>query len=183
MRKNIVRFAHALFSFISRYLLVITLAMKLKDVNYKTHWNILVFCDQWKITSYLTLSHWKMSNFVLFLLFRLSVIIKLRDFDLESHWNTLIFFDKKRYGVRFELEFDRQKYLTEVIYFRNMTLKLRQFMALLIRPRKVVSKYFLLYITAPLIDVTFFRVLFCFDIWSIIVIFSVRYIKSSKSAK
>ena len=108
MRKNIVRFPHALFSFISRYLLVITLAMKLKDVNYKTHWNILVFCDQWKIRSYLTLSHWKMSNFVLFLLFRLSVITKLRNFDLESHWNTLIFFDKKRYGVRFELEIDRQ---------------------------------------------------------------------------
>ena len=136
-----------------------------------------------KLIDNLNISHEKISDFFSFSLLGFTLVLKMRNLDFESHWSNSIFFDTKRYSVRFELEIDRQKYLTEVIYFRTMTLKLRQFMALLIRPRKVVSKYFLLYITAPLIDVTFFRMLFCFDIWSIIVIFSVRYIKSSKRAK
>ena len=34
--------------FISLYLFVLTLATKLKDANYKSHGNILVFCDNEK---------------------------------------------------------------------------------------------------------------------------------------
>ena len=51
---------------------------------------------------HLNTSHEKMSDFVLFPLFRFTLVIKLRNFDFESHWNTLIYFDKKRYAVRFK---------------------------------------------------------------------------------
>ena len=72
--------------------------MKLKDANCKSRWNILIFCDQWKMMSDLNMSHEKVSDFVSFPLFGFT----LRNFDFESHWNTLIYFDKRRYGVRFE---------------------------------------------------------------------------------
>ena len=98
MRKNTVRFAHVLFDFTSLYLFVLTFAMK--ETNCKSHWNILVFCDQWKILSDLNMSHGK--NFVSFPLFGFTLVIKLRNFDFESSWNTLILFDKKIYDVRFE---------------------------------------------------------------------------------
>ena len=38
--------------------------MKLKDANYKSHWNVSVFCDQWKMMSDLNMSHEKVSDFV-----------------------------------------------------------------------------------------------------------------------
>ena len=91
-----------LIGFISLYLLVLNFAIKLKRVNYKSNWNILVFCDQWKMISDLNISQGKISNFLSFPMFGFTVAIKLRNFDFESHWNTLIFFDKKRYDVRFE---------------------------------------------------------------------------------
>ena len=94
-RKSTVRFAYVVFNSISVYLFVITFAIKSKYANYKSHWNILVFCDQWNMMSDLNMSHEKMSYFVSFLLFGLTVVIKLRSFDFESHWNVLIFFDKK----------------------------------------------------------------------------------------
>ena len=85
-----------LIGFISLYLLVLNFAIKLKRVNYKSNWNILVFCDQWKMISDLNISQGKISNFLSFPMFGFTVAIKLRNFDFESHWNTLIFFDKKR---------------------------------------------------------------------------------------
>ena len=88
IRRNTVRFANDLFNFISLYLFVFTFAMKLKDTDYKSHWNILVFCDVWKMMSVP--------------LFELTLVIKLRGFHFESHWNTLIFFEKNIYYVRFE---------------------------------------------------------------------------------
>ena len=54
------------------------------------------------MVSDLNMSHGKMSDFVLFRLFRFTLVIKLRNFNFESHWNTLFFFDKKRYGVRLD---------------------------------------------------------------------------------
>ena len=42
------RFAHVPFDFISLYLFLLTIAIKLKDTNYKSHWNILVLCGQQK---------------------------------------------------------------------------------------------------------------------------------------
>ena len=92
---NTVRFAYVPFNFISLYLFVLTFAMKLKDANYKSHWDTLALCDQWKTMSDLNLSHEIMSDFVSFSLFGFIIVIKLRYFDFESHWNTLMFFDKK----------------------------------------------------------------------------------------
>ena len=66
----------------------------MKDDNYKCHWNILVFCDQWKMMSDLNMFHEKMSGFVSFSLFRLTLVIKLRNFEFGGLWNTLIFFNK-----------------------------------------------------------------------------------------
>ena len=66
--------------------------MKLKEANYESQWNILVFCGQWKMMSDLNMSHGKVSDLVLFSLFWFTLAIKLRNFDSESHWNT---FDKK----------------------------------------------------------------------------------------
>ena len=52
--------------FLSFCLFVLNCAMKLKDANYKNHWNILVFYGQWKMTSDLNVSHGKMLDFVAF---------------------------------------------------------------------------------------------------------------------
>ena len=93
--KNTVKFAHVPFNFISLYLFVLTFAKKLKDANYKSHWKILVFWNQFKIMSDLNMSHEKMSDFDSFVLFGFTLVKKLRNFDFESHWNTLILFDKK----------------------------------------------------------------------------------------
>ena len=74
--------------------------MKLKDANYKSHWNNLVFYNQWKIKSDLNISHRKMSGFVSFLLFGFTLVIKLRNFenywikkvsnDFKIYWNTIL---------------------------------------------------------------------------------------------
>ena len=44
----------------------------------------------------------KMTDFILFPLFRFTLIIKLRNFDIESYLNTLILFKKKIYDARFQ---------------------------------------------------------------------------------
>ena len=103
MRKDTVRFAHVKYKFISLNLIRFTFTMKLKSPNYKNHWNILVFYDQWKVISDVSMSHWKMSDFNSIPLFGFTLVIKLRILDFESHWNIFIFFDKERYGVRFDM--------------------------------------------------------------------------------
>ena len=89
IRKNDIRFAYVPFDFISSCLFVFT--MKLKHANYKSHWNILVFYERWKMMSDLDIPHGKMSNFTSFPLFGFILDIKLRIFDFESHWNVLTF--------------------------------------------------------------------------------------------
>ena len=74
--------------------------MRLKIANYKSYWNVLVFCNQWKIMSDLNMFHGKM--FKMLKMFGLTLVKKPRNFDFESHWNTLTYFDNKRYGVRSE---------------------------------------------------------------------------------
>ena len=59
--------------------------MKSKDANYKSHGNILVFCDQRKVISDLNMINEKMSDFVTFPLFGFTLVIKLRNFDFESN--------------------------------------------------------------------------------------------------
>ena len=44
----------------------------------------------------------KMTDFILFPLFRFTLIIKLRNFDIESYLNTLILFKNKIYDARFQ---------------------------------------------------------------------------------
>ena len=85
--------------------------MKLKDANYKSHRNILVSCDRWKMMSDLNISHEKMSDFVSLSSFGFTLGIKLRNFDFESHWNTLIFFDQIN-NVRF------QYVLSNIVWFK-----------------------------------------------------------------
>ena len=74
---------------------VLTFTLKLKDTNYKNHWNNLVLCDQWNMTSVLNMSHGKMSDFVSFVLLAFSLVIKLRNFNFDIHSNNLIFLIKK----------------------------------------------------------------------------------------
>ena len=69
--------------------------MRLKCAKYKSHWNILVFYDQWKIASDLNMSHGKISDFGSWPRFRFTLVMKLRNFDFESHWNIFILFDKE----------------------------------------------------------------------------------------
>ena len=38
---------------------LLVFGMKLKDDNYKSHWNILVFSEQWKMMSDLNMPHGK----------------------------------------------------------------------------------------------------------------------------
>ena len=67
----------------------------MKDANYKSHWNILVFWDQWKMMPDLNMSHGKMLDFVSSSFFVFTLVIKLRYFDFDSHWNALMFFCRK----------------------------------------------------------------------------------------
>ena len=86
-----VRFAYAPCDFISLYLILLTFAMRLKSVTCKSHWNILVFYDQWKFEgklSYLNMSNGKMSDFVSIPLSWFTLVIKLRNCYSESHANT-----------------------------------------------------------------------------------------------
>ena len=69
--------------------------IRLKSANRKSHWNILVFYDHWKIMLDLNISHRKMSNCVPIPLCGFTSAIKLRNFDFKGHQNALIFFDKR----------------------------------------------------------------------------------------
>ena len=69
--------------------------MVLKDANYKSHWNILIFCDQWKMMSDSNLCHGKMFDFVSFPFCGFNLVIKVKNFDFKSRWSTFTFFDKK----------------------------------------------------------------------------------------
>ena len=60
-----------------------------KSANYKIHWNILVFYDQWKMMSDLNMSDVKMSDFVSFPLFGYTLAIKRINFRFESYWNNI----------------------------------------------------------------------------------------------
>ena len=48
---------------------------KMPIIN-KSHWNILVFCNHWKLISDLNMSYGKIPDFVSFPLFEFTVVIK-----------------------------------------------------------------------------------------------------------
>ena len=77
-----------------------TLVIKLRNFDFESHWNTLIFFDKKDMTSDLNISHGKMSDFVGYPLLGLTLVIKLRNFDFESHLNT--FFLTKKNDVRFE---------------------------------------------------------------------------------
>ena len=71
------------------------------DANYERRSNILIFCDQWKMISDLSVFHGKMSDFDSFPMIGFTLVTKRKNFDFESHWNTLIFQISQIY-LRFE---------------------------------------------------------------------------------
>ena len=89
------------YDYISFLLFQFTLVRNLRNFNFESHWNTLIFFNKKYMTSDLNMSNVKMADFVSFPLLGFNLVMKLR-FYFEIHWNTLIFFDKKRYGIRFE---------------------------------------------------------------------------------
>ena len=53
-----------------------------------SHWNALMFFCKKGMTSDFNVSHWIMSDFFSFPLFKFTFLIKLRNFDIERQWNT-----------------------------------------------------------------------------------------------
>ena len=141
-QRNTVRFAHVSCDFISLYLFVLTFAMKLRDDNYKSHWNVLVIYDQLKMSD-LNMSPAEMSDFVSFPLFGFSAVIKLRISDFESHWNNSLFFNKKRYGVRFEYILWKNVWFYFIsnvwVHFSRKTEKFRFWRSLIFLDKKMMS--------------------------------------------
>ena len=71
--------------FVSFPLLRFTLAIKLRNFDFESYWNIFIFFGKKDIVSDLNMSHGKMSVFVSLPLFGFILVIKLRDFDFEGH--------------------------------------------------------------------------------------------------
>ena len=83
-------------------LLEFPLVITLRNFDFKSHWNTLIFFDK-KINGIrFEYVPWKNVWLCSISLFGFKIVIKLRNFDFESHWNTLIFFDKNIYDIRFE---------------------------------------------------------------------------------
>ena len=102
--------------------------MRLKSSNYRCHWIILVFYNQWKIMPDLNMFPGKMSDFVWILLFGFTLVIKLRNFNFESHWNILIFFDKKHIGSDLNMSHGKMSdFVSFPLFGFTLVIKLRNF--------------------------------------------------------
>ena len=62
---------------------MLNFTINLKNVNYKSYWNILVFCNQWKMMSDLNVTHGKMYDFVSLPFFGFTLVRKLRNFGFQ----------------------------------------------------------------------------------------------------
>ena len=110
------------------YLFVVTFAMKLKDVNYKSNLNNLVFCDQWKMISDLKMPRGKMSDFVSFPLFGFILVIKPRNFDFESLEILQYFWIKKNMTPDLNMSHGKMFYFFSFQLFGfTFVIKLRSF--------------------------------------------------------
>ena len=79
--------------FVSYSLLGFTLAIKLRNFDFESLWNTLIFYfDQSKCNVRFKYVQWNMSDVVSFPLFGFTLVIKLRTFDFESRWNILTLF-------------------------------------------------------------------------------------------
>ena len=102
---------------------MLNFAIKSKVANNSSHWNILVFCDHWKMVSDLNISHGKMSDFVSFLLLRYTLVIQLRNVKLEFHWNTLI---KKEMATDLDMHYGKIiDFISLPLCGLNLVIKLR----------------------------------------------------------
>ena len=124
-KKNDVRFEYSpwknvWFCFIS--IVWFTLVIKLRNFDFKNHWNTLIFLIKKDMASDLNMSYGKMSDFVLFPLLTFTLVIKLKNFDFESHWN--IFWSKK--WCRIWICPAKQR----LIWFKGAFSGLRQFLAI-----------------------------------------------------
>ena len=86
--------------FVSFPLFEFTLVIKLRNYEFESHSNTMIFLTIKYMTS---MSHGKVSDFISFTLFGFTLFIKRRNFDFESHSNTLIVFRKKKYGIRSQI--------------------------------------------------------------------------------
>ena len=66
--------------------------MKINEGHFSSRTVIIHF---WDLTSYLNISHRKISDYVSFLLPEFTLVIRLANFDFESSWSTLKFLTKK----------------------------------------------------------------------------------------
>ena len=66
-------------------LLGLNLVIKLRNFDFESHWNTLIFFDKKDMVSDLNMSDRKMFNFVSFLLFRLTLVINFRSLYFEGH--------------------------------------------------------------------------------------------------
>ena len=73
-----------------------TFGMKLKSASYKSHWNVLVFYNLWKIMPDLNMSHGKMSDFVSFLIFWVHFSHKTEKFRFWKSLKYFNIFDKEK---------------------------------------------------------------------------------------
>ena len=60
-------------------LLGFTLVIKLKNFDFESHWNTLIYLDKKRYAVRVEYVPWKMSDFVVFPLFRFTLVIKLRE--------------------------------------------------------------------------------------------------------
>ena len=74
-----------MFGFVQFPLFGFTVIIKLRNFNFESHLNTLIFFDKKEIMLDLNMSHKKMSDFVSLPLFDFILVIKLRNFDSEGH--------------------------------------------------------------------------------------------------
>ena len=74
-----------MFDFVSFPLFGFTLIIKLRNSDFESHWNTLIYFVKKDMLSDLNMSHGKMSDFVSFSLLRFTLVTKLRSFDFKGH--------------------------------------------------------------------------------------------------
>ena len=84
-----------IYDFASFSLFGFTSVIKLRNSDFKIHWNTLTYFGEKIYGVRFEYVPWKMSDFVSFPLLGFTLLIKLRNSDFESHGNIFIFFDKK----------------------------------------------------------------------------------------
>ena len=62
-----------------------TLVIKLRNYDFESHWNTLIYFDEKIYAVRFNMSHGKISDFVSFSLFRFTLVIKMRNFDFKGH--------------------------------------------------------------------------------------------------